>query len=97
MKLIITERQLKDLISGVTSQQIDEIDDAPEAAEPKSGASDDQKGSPPPPGGTDGGYPETHKWESGASRGPDNTLGNSKWPSAGQQPKRGVANPLYNY
>lgn len=94
MKLIISEKQLKHLVSAL----IDEADTTPEDAEPKSGASEDQVGgSPPPPGGTDGGYPDTHKWESGVSRGPDNTLGNTKWPSAGQQPKRGVANPLYNY
>jgi len=98
MKVIITERQLKELVSGITSKQIDEADETPEDAEPKSGASDDQVGgTPPPPGGTEGGCPDTHKWESGASRGPDNLVANTKWPSAGQQPQRGVANPLYNY
>lgn len=96
MKVAITERQLKELVSGYIEQQIDEADDSPEAAEPKSGASDDQVGgSPPPPGGTEGGYPEVHKWESGVTRGPDNQIGNTKWVDApNTQPKRDKANQL---
>ncbi len=98
MKLIITEKQLKYLVLALTEQDINEQDATPEDAEPKSGASDDQVGgSPPPPGGTEGGYPDTHKWESGRTVGPSNDPTNSVWPSHNQQPKRGVANPLYKY
>jgi len=96
MKLIITEKQLKHLVSKIASQEIDEVEDTPTSTpeseagveEPTSGTSGGQE-----PEATDG-YPDVHKWDSGATRGPGNTLGNTKWPSANQQPKRDKANTL---
>lgn len=75
MKLLISEKQLKKLVTTLTDEELDEQDfggSSPADASPKSGASDDQQ-----IGGD--GYPEVHKWESGVSRGPDNQVGNTKW------------------
>jgi len=78
MKLLITEKQLKKLVSTITDEELEEdldeqdmTDAAAGDSTPKSGASDYQSGGE--------GYPEVHKWESGVSRGPDNQVGNTKW------------------
>lgn len=98
MKLILTESQVRELINKINSEELEEQDSIgvdPEDSKPKSGASEDQAGGEAPAGGTSksDGYPEVHVWESGASHGA-NPPGNTKWPSAGQQPKRDKANTL---
>ena len=85
MKLIISEKQFKLILSheGV----LDEEEAA--ATPPPSGDS----GGAPSGGG--GGYPSVTKWESGATRGPANQLGVTKWSDiVGASLKRGNANPL---
>lgn len=75
MKLLITEKQLKKLVTTLSDEELEEQDLASTSdgeSKPKSGASDDQK-----VGGD--GYPEVNKWESGVTRGPDNQVGNTKW------------------
>ena len=85
MKLIISEKQFKQLISpeGV----LDEQDAAPEGAPPSGGSA--------PSGGGGTGYPSVTKWESGVTRGPANQIGVTKWSDiVGNSLKRGNANPL---
>jgi len=97
MNVILTETQIKNLISTLDAEELEEqdISDVTDTADtnaaeaiPKSGASDDQTDQPD-------GYPEVGKWESGVTRGPGNQIGNTKWTdSESTQPKRGKANQL---
>ena len=59
----------------------------PPASTPEAGTSDKQGGGQ--------GYPSVTKWESGASRGPANQIGVTKWSDVvGSKLQRGKANPL---
>jgi hypothetical protein len=74
MRLIITEKQLKKIISKETdNQEIGEQED-PAAAQPSAGTSATQSGGQ--------GYPEVSKWSdivgSKLARGPANPIGNGK-------------------
>jgi len=67
MRVTITEKQLKSLISN----QIEEDDAAATSTTPSSGGGST--------GGGGTGYPSVGKWESGVTRGPGNQIGNTKW------------------
>ena len=84
MQLVITEKQLRRLSSQmVVNQDVTEEDD-PSAAAPDAGTSSDGEKKT---GAT--------KWESGATRGPGNQIGVTKWSDVvGSTLKRGKANPL---
>jgi hypothetical protein len=83
MKIIISEKQYK-LIFG--DNQLDEQGDDPSAAQPTSGVGSS---------GSKQGYPEVGKWESGATRGPGNQIGVTKWSDVvGSLLKRDKGNPL---
>ncbi len=74
MKLVITEKQLKHIISQETeNQEIGEQED-PAAAQPTAGTSATQSGGQ--------GYPEVTKWSdivgTKLTRGPGNPIGNKK-------------------
>jgi hypothetical protein len=88
MKLGLTEKQIKLIISQISeSQEVDEEEVDPAAAAPEAGTSDTQAGGK--------GYPEVGKWESGATRGPGNQIGITKWADVvGATLKRGKGNPL---
>lgn len=87
MKLGLTERQYKLVISEVVkNQEIDEQGE-PVNPEPEAGTSSQQSGGQ--------GYPQVGKWESGVTRGPGNQIGVTKWSDVvGASLKRGKANPL---
>lgn len=86
MKLQVSEEQFKKIISELNNQEVTE-QDAPVDSTPSSGTSSTQSGGQ--------GYPEVGKWESGASRGPANQVGNTKWSEiVGANLKRGKANQL---
>jgi len=70
MKLVITEKQLKLILSNQVINDLDE-QEAPVNPEPSAGTSDTQTGGQ--------GYPSVGKWESGATRGPGNQIGVTKW------------------
>jgi hypothetical protein len=81
MKIVISEKQLKNLKSEFTEQEND-----PAAAAPSAGTGSS---------GTKQGYPEVGKWESGVTRGPGNQIGVTKWSDVvGSLLKRDKANPL---
>jgi hypothetical protein len=81
MKIVISEKQLKNLKSEFT----EEVND-PAAAAPSAGTSSS---------GAKQGYPEVGKWESGVTRGPGNQIGVTKWSDVvGSLLKRDKANPL---
>lgn len=81
MKLGLTEKQYKNLLTLITEQA-----DAP-AAEPEKGTSDKQSGGQ--------GYPAVGKWESGITRGPANQVGVTKWADVvGSKLTRGHSNQL---
>lgn len=81
MKLGLTEKQYNNLVSLLQEQA------EPPASEPEKGTSDKQTGGQ--------GYPEVGKWESGATRGPGNQIGVTKWADVvGEKLTRGKANPL---
>lgn len=86
MKLVISEKQLKLILSKKElGQEIDEQDSADAA--PSDGTSSTQSGGE--------GYPEVGKWESGVERGPANQIGISKWSEVvGSKIERGKANPI---
>lgn len=96
MKLSITERQLKHIISKHkvekdVEEQSEPVGDTSTSGDgkPTSGASAKQSGGD--------GYPEVGKWgEHGQQpeRGPDNPTTNDKWGEKGQQPERGADNQL---
>lgn len=92
MKIGLTEKQLKLILS----KEIDEQETSastqpsagvdPSAAQPKTGTGSS---------GTKQGYPDVGKWESGVTRGPGNQVGITKWSDVvGSSLKRGKANPL---
>jgi hypothetical protein len=81
MKLGLTEKQYNNLVSLLQEQA------EPPASEPEKGTSDKQTGGQ--------GYPEVGKWESGATRGPGNQIGVTKWADVvGSKLTRGKSNPL---
>jgi hypothetical protein len=86
MKLQVTEKQFKKIISELNqSTEIEEQEEV--SSEPTAGTSSTQSGGE--------GYPEVGKWESGASRGPANQVGVTKWSDiVGVNLKRGKANQL---
>jgi hypothetical protein len=85
MRLVITEKQLKDIVERrFPNQEISEEGDAAAAA-PEAGTSSD--------GDTKTGM---SKWESGVMRGPANQIAVTRWKDiAGVTPARGKANPLW--
>jgi hypothetical protein len=87
MKIGLTERQYRRILSKATeNQEIKEDDEVP-AAEPAAGTSAQQSGGQ--------GYPEVGKWESGVTRGPANQVGVTKWADiVGSTLKRDKANQL---
>lgn len=83
MDVLLTERQLSELKKLLEQDATAD----PAAQAPTAGTSSKQAGGQ--------GYPEVGKWESGASRGPGNQLGVTKWSDVvGASLKRGKANPL---
>lgn len=84
MHLVITEKQLRDIVRRrFPNQEISEEDAA--AAAPEAGTSSD--------GETKTGM---SKWESGVTRGPANQIAVTRWKDiAGVTPVRGKANPLW--
>jgi hypothetical protein len=94
MKLGLTEKQYKDIISKIVEQSEAE----PVSPEPEAGTSSAQTGGK--------GYPEVGKWESGVTRGPGNQIGITKWSdvvgskltrSKANQLKEQIYNPVGNY
>lgn len=85
MNLVITEKQLKEIVKlNTVNQQVSEQSAADSDSEPKPGTSSDGEKKT---GAT--------KWESGVSRGPANQIGITKWSDVvGASLKRGKANPL---
>ena len=84
MKITITEKQLKLLLSKET--ELEEQGGDASAAAPTAGTSSS---------GSKQGYPEVGKWESGVTRGSGNQIGVTKWADVvGSSLKRGKANPL---
>lgn len=87
MKLGLTERQYKLVISEVVKSQEIEEQGEPVNPEPEAGTSAQQSGGK--------GYPAVGKWESGVTRGPANQVGVTKWSDVvGASLKRGKANQL---
>lgn len=87
MKLGLTERQYKLVISEVVKSQEIEEQGEPVNTEPEAGTSAQQSGGQ--------GYPAVGKWESGVTRGPGNQIGVTKWSDVvGASLKRGKANQL---
>ena len=70
MKLEISEKQLKLILSNQVESELDEQEAAVDP-QPTAGTSSTQSGGQ--------GYPEVGKWESGATRGPGNQVGVTKW------------------
>lgn len=87
MKLGLSERQYKLVISEVVKNREIGEQEEPVNPEPEAGTSSQQAGGQ--------GYPEVGKWESGVTRGPGNQIGVTKWADVvGASLKRGKANPL---
>jgi len=87
MKIQVTEQQLKNIISEISSEVDEQTESDPVSPDPVSGASAKQSGGE--------GYPEVGKWESEATRGPANQIGITKWSDVvGSTLKRGKANKL---
>jgi hypothetical protein len=85
MKLVITEKQLKLILSKSIENDINEQGETPPSG-PSAGTSSS---------GSKQGYPEVGKWESGVTRGPANQIGVTKWSDVvGSILKRGKSNPL---
>lgn len=83
MKLGLTEKQYKDIISKILEQSEAE----PVSSEPEAGTSSAQSGGK--------GYPQVSKWESGVTRGPGNQVGITKWSDVvGSKLTRSKANRL---
>ena len=86
MKLQVSESQFNRIISELNKKEVTE-QDSTVSAEPSAGTSSTQSGGE--------GYPEVGKWESGATRGPANQVGVTKWSDVvGANLKRGKANQL---
>lgn len=84
MNLHISEIQFNKLVKEITKDK--HIQEQP-SPEPTAGTSTTQTGGK--------GYPQVGKWESGASRGPANQIGVTKWADiVGSSLKRGKANQL---
>jgi len=84
MKIQVTEKQLKLILSKYNKEEIDEQDSA--SSTPSAGTSSS---------GSKQGYPSVGKWESGVTRGPSNQVGVTKWSDiVGSTLKRGKSNPL---
>lgn len=83
MKLGLTEKQYKNIISKLLEQSESE----PVSPEPEAGTSSAQAGGK--------GYPQVGKWESGVTRGPGNQVGVTKWSDVvGAKLTRGRSNQL---
>jgi hypothetical protein len=87
MKIGLTEKQYKRVLSQASeNQEIKEQGETP-ASEPEAGTSTQQSGGQ--------GYPQVGKWESGVTRGPANQIGVTKWSDiVGSTLKRDKANQL---
>ena len=86
MKLVISEKQLKLILSNQVESELGE-QEAPVNPEPTAGTSSTQTGGQ--------GYPEVGKWESGVTRGPGNQVGVTKWSDVvGSTLQRGKGNQL---
>lgn len=87
MKLVISEKQLKLIISQHSENQEFTEQSEPADAAPTAGTSSS---------GDKAGYPEVGKWESGVGReGPANQIGVTKWSDVvGSKLNRGKANQL---
>ena len=86
MKLEISEKQLKLILSNQVESELDEQEAAVDP-QPAAGTSSTQSGGQ--------GYPEVGKWESGVTRGPGNQVGVTKWSDVvGSTLQRGKGNPL---
>ena len=70
MKLALSEKQYKHLLTLISETELSEQAEPP-ASEPEKGTSDKQAGGQ--------GYPQVGKWESGVTRGPGNQVGVTKW------------------
>ena len=86
MKLGLSEKQYKHLLTLISETELLEQGEPP-ASEPEKGTSDKQAGGQ--------GYPEVGKWESGVTRGPGNQVGVTKWSDVvGAKLTRGKSNQL---
>jgi hypothetical protein len=86
MKLQISEKQLKLILSNQVESELGE-QEAPVDSQPTAGTSSTQSGGQ--------GYPAVGKWESGATRGPGNQIGVTKWSDVvGSTLQRGKGNSL---
>lgn len=86
MKLGLTEKQYNRLLNVVTEIELGEQAEPP-PSEPETGTSGKQAGGQ--------GYPQVGKWESGATRGPGNQVGVTKWADVvGSKLTRGKGNQL---
>ena len=84
MKIVITEKQLKLLLSSNSKER--DLGEADTPPNPDSTTTNSSGSSS---------YPDVGKWESGVVRGPANQIGNTKWSDiVGQKLVRGKANPL---
>ena len=102
MQIVITEKQLRNMLSKEVMKEQTPPTSAPETSTPtpdtsssssSSGDSAPSTGTSSSSGGT--GYPSVEKWESGATRGPANQVAVTKWSDiVGGSIKRGKANPL---
>jgi hypothetical protein len=91
MKLIISEKQLKLILSSnlKNDEELSEAD-APSSPSPSAGSSSSGGST----GGGATGYPNVDKWESGVTRGPGNQIDdNVKWADV-LKITRGKGNPL---
>lgn len=89
MKLSLTEKQFKKLIS-----QISEIEDVMETDAVSAATPTNSTPSAPTSGGSTS-YPQVGKWESGVTRGPSNQIAVTKWSDiVGSVLKRGKSNQL---
>lgn len=84
MKIVITEKQLK-LILSKEIGDIDEESTAPATSTPST--------PPTSSSSSTSSYPSVTKWESGVTRGPGNPIGNTKW-ADNYKITRGKGNPL---
>lgn len=86
MKLGLSEKQYNHLLTLISEIELGEQSEPP-PSEPEAGTSDKQAGGQ--------GYPQVSKWESGATRGPGNQVGVTKWSEVvGSKLTRGKANQL---
>lgn len=89
MKLQVSIKQFDRILREIVENEdvTEQTDSEPVSAEPEKGTSSTQSGG--------SGYPSVGKWESGATRGPANQIGITKWSDVvGSTLKRGKANQL---